>query len=66
MDKLSYLLKKSFNYYNLKKNQYKDLLNDEIILDEKKSIIKFTKNNKKFNYEMLGLFDNNTNVWIWS
>ena len=35
MDKLSYLLKKSFNYYNYKKNQYKDLLNDEIILDEK-------------------------------
>lgn len=66
MDKLSYLLKKSFNYYNYKKNQYKDLLNDEIILDEKNSIIKFTKNNKKFNYEMLGLFDNNTNVWIWS
>lgn len=66
MEKLSYLLNKSFNYYDSKKNQYKNLLKDEVVLDQKKSNIKFKKNNKIFKYEMLGIFDNNTNVWIWS
>jgi hypothetical protein len=66
MEKLSYLLNKSFNYYDSKKNEYKNFINDEVVLDPKNSNIKFKKNNKFFKYEMLGLFDNNTNVWVWS
>jgi hypothetical protein len=67
MDKLSYLLKKAFKYYDEKKNYYEDFINDNnIIMNKEESTITFKNNNKKFKYQLLGLFHNQTNVWIWS
>ena len=66
MEKLSYLLKKSFNYYDKKNNIYKEFINDDASLDFEKSEITFNKTNKKFKYQMLGCFDNYTNIWFWS
>jgi hypothetical protein len=64
MSKISDLILKSFEYYDKKNQQYKKYLNKNGVLDGENSQIIFGE--KKFKYELLGVFDNQTNVWIWS
>ncbi len=64
MNKISELILKSFEYYDNQNYIYKKYLNKNGILDGENSVIIFEK--EKFKYELLGVFDNQTNVWIWS
>jgi len=64
MSKISNLILKSFDYYDKKNEQYKKYLNKNGVLDGENSQIIFGE--EKFKYELLGVFDNQTNVWIWS
>ena len=62
---ISYTIKKAFEYYDNKNEKYKNFIkNKKYIIDGDKSIIEI--DGKKFNYQALGIFDNNTNVWLWS
>lgn len=64
MSKISDLILKSFEYYDKKNQQYKKYLNKNGVLDGENSQIIFGE--EKFDYQLLGVFDNQTNVWIWS
>lgn len=64
MSKISDLILKSFEYYDKKNQQYKKYLNKNGVLDGENSQIIFGE--EKFKYELLGVFDDQTNVWIWS
>ena len=61
------IIEKSFLYYdkvNLKYKEYIDTKNYTI--NDDTLTINFTDLNKKFNYNILGLFDNNNKTWFWS
>ena len=64
MNKISELILNSFEYYDSQNYLYKKYLNKNGILDGENSLINF--GNENFKYELLGVFDNQTNVWIWS
>lgn len=64
---LTTLIDKALNYYDEQNIKYDKYINsDNITLNRDKNIINFNDLNKEFKYECLGLFDNNTNIWIWS
>ncbi len=66
MDDLNILIDKSLNFYDNQNKKYKEYLNDEdITVTRDKNLIKFNKLNKEFKYELLGMFDNTTNIWMW-
>ena len=67
------LIKKSLEYYDKQQTKYKYYWNDsDIITDNKenKVILVDSKNENniklKSTYEILGIFDNQTKVWIWA
>ncbi len=63
---LNTLIDKSFNFYDYQNNKYKEYLNeDDITVTRDKNIIKFNNLDKEFKYELLGMFDNTTNIWMW-
>lgn len=62
--KISELIINSFEYYDNQNYLYKKYLNQNGILDGENSVINF--GNETFKYELLGVFDNQSNVWIWS
>ena len=64
MSKISELILKSFEYYDKQNKINEKYLKKKGILDGENSVIIFDK--EKFKYELLGVFDNQTNVWIWS
>ena len=64
MSKISDLILKSFEYYDNQNKLHEKYLKKKGILDGENSVIIF--DNVKFKYELLGVFDNQTNVWIWS
>lgn len=64
MSKISELILKSFDYYDKQNKLNEKYLKKKGILDGENSVIIFDK--EKFKYELLGVFDNQTNVWIWS
>ena len=64
---LSILIKKALEYYDIQNTKYQHiskLIN--LPLDREKNIIKFPNINTEFKYEILGLFDSITNVWLWA
>jgi hypothetical protein len=64
---LSFIVSKALEYYDIKKQEYKDFLNiTKISLDRDKGTFIFLDNNKEFKYEVLGIFDNTTNIWMWA
>jgi hypothetical protein len=65
---LSSLIDKALNYYDNHNNEYnKYIKSDNIILDRDNNTIKFIDfDNKEFNYEFLGIFDNSTTIWMWA
>ena len=66
MDKeLKDLVIKALDYYDSKNNEYKKLIKyDNFELNKTDNEIQL--NEKKFKYEVLGIFDNSVNVWIWA
>jgi hypothetical protein len=66
MDDLNVLIDKSLNFYDTQNNKYKEYLKeDDIVVTREKNLIKFSNLNKEFKYELLGMFDNTTNIWMW-
>ena len=69
-NKISYLIEKSLENYDNQNEKYKKYINNKkIILNSDNFEITFNSNNNKkeiYNYEILGIFDNQTFVWIWS
>ncbi len=66
MDDLNTLIDKSLNFYDEQNKKYKEYLNeDDIVVTRDKNIIKFNNLNKEFKYELVGMFDNTTNIWMW-
>ena len=60
------LIKKSFLYYDNNNLKFNNLINNNNIeLKDDKLEILFKNDNKKFKFEILGIFDNQTNVWLW-
>ena len=61
---ITQLVKKALYNYDIKNEQYKDIISQsKIDRDRNEIILKFK--NKNFNYNILGLFDNTTNIWMW-
>jgi hypothetical protein len=64
---LSVLIDKALNYYDKKNLEYSKYLTSDITVERENNIIKFTEfDNKQFKYEILGVFDNTTNIWMWA
>jgi len=60
------LLKNSLkNFYNIK-DVYKEYIKDSSTeFDRINNKVFFKNKNETFNYNILGLFDNSTNIWMW-
>ena len=65
---LESLIDRATLYYDMHSIKYKDIINtDKIELNRETNIIVFPDIDKKeWNYEILGIFDNTTNIWIWA
>ena len=71
---LSILIDKALNYYDKHNIEYSKYINSRnITLDRDKNIIKFNDYTQSvdnmqsvFKYEVLGIFDNTTTVWMWA
>lgn len=65
---LSILIDRAFEYYDKKNIEYNEYLHTEnISIDREKQRIKFPDiNDKDFKYEVLGIFDNTTHIWMWA
>jgi hypothetical protein len=66
---LSILVEKAMHYYDMKIQQYekyKDVIN--IVINREESTIQFPSNVdiKTYKYEVLGIFDNMTSIWMWA
>lgn len=60
------LLKSALTYFDHNNIKYKDFINDDNVeIKSKTNQINFIKKKKNYNYNILGILDNNTNVWIW-
>ena len=65
---LSSLIDRATLYFDIHSIKYKNIINtDNIKLDRETNIIVFPDiDNKEWKYEVLGIFDNTTNIWIWA
>ena len=66
---LSVLVEKAMHYYDIKSIQYekyKDVIN--IVINREDNTIQFPENidKKIYKYEVLGIFDNTTGIWMWA
>ncbi len=69
IESLSQTVKKAIEHYDNKKLMYEKYINTQNVkFDEFTNEITFItddESTKTFNYEILGYFDNQTNIWIW-
>ena len=65
---LKSLIDKALYYYDIKSIEYKNFIDsDNIIIGKENQTISFPDVDIKalYNYEVLGIFDNTTNIWMW-
>lgn len=62
------LVKKALLNYDIKNSKYSDIIKDKNYIYKKdESILVFKdKDNKKFKFNILGIFDYSNKIWIWS
>ena len=62
---LSLIIDKALDYYDNKNIEFNKYIqsNDMIVVDRDNN--KININNKEFKYEVLGVFDNMSHVWMW-
>jgi len=66
-ESLNQLIRKAFDYYdNLTIDHIAHIKSMNIEIDERVNEITFKTDNKTYNYEIIGYFDNNNMIWIWS
>lgn len=66
---LNQFIKKAIDYYDKQNIKYIDTINNlNINFNIDANTIIFNNNNEEkiYNYEILGYFDNENNIWIWS
>ncbi len=64
---LSLLIDKALNYYDKHNIEYNKYINTEnVVIERETNSITFSDTKDKFKYEFLGIFDNNTNIWMWA
>jgi hypothetical protein len=56
------IINKSLLNYDITNEKYSKFINDDSKIKNNKIVI----NNKDFKYEVLGIFDTQTNIWLWS
>ena len=65
---LKSLIDKALYYYDIKSIEYKNFINsDNIIIGKENQTISFPDVDIEtiYNYEVLGIFDNTNNIWMW-
>ncbi len=61
------LIDKALIYYDNKNKTFKKYIkSDDVSFDREKQIINFNNINKNNKFEVLGVFDNNTSIWMWA
>ena len=67
IDNLNDIIIKSLDHYDNNVLKYDKYNNQEVHINNETNEIKFISNNenKNYNFEILGLFDNTNNIWIW-
>ena len=64
---LAQLIKSSLKYYDDQNIQYIEFINtNNVNFDQNLNSGLITINNREFDYEVLGYFDNQNNIWIWA
>lgn len=64
---LKELVKKSLHNYDIKNEQFKKIINNkEYIFKKENATLEFNNLNKKFKFNILGIFDYSKKIWIWS
>ena len=64
---LKLLVKKALLNYDIKNSKYKDVISSKnYTYKVDNNILEFTDLNKKFKYNILGIFDKSNQIWIWS
>lgn len=64
---LKNLIDNAISFYDKNNDKFKKYINDKnYILDIEEGKIIFNDKDKKFNYELLGVFDKINLIWIWS
>ncbi len=67
-ENISLIVEKALEYYDMKNIKYKKYLQtNTTLIDREKNTIKFTDiDDLEYKYEILGVFDNTNNIWMWS
>ena len=64
---LKQLVKKALLNYDIKNEKFKKILNTkEYIFKKESATLEFNSLNKKFKFNILGIFDYSKKIWIWS
>ena len=64
---LKELVKKALHNYDIKNEQFKKIINNkEYIFKKENATLEFNNLNKKFKFNILGIFDYSKKIWIWS
>jgi len=64
---LKQLVKKALLNYDIKNEKFKEIINTkEYIFKKETAVLEFNNLNKKFKFNILGIFDYSKKIWIWS
>ena len=64
---LGHLVKKSLLNYDIKNEKFKEIIKTkDYILKKENAILEFNSLDKKFKFNILGIFDYSKKIWIWS
>ncbi len=70
MDNINFnkLIDNALHYYDTKMTQYRQYIikQQNTNIDRDKQTVTFPVQNHVFKYELLGVFDNSTDIWIWA
>lgn len=63
---LKHLLKKALHNYDINNERFKNIINTkEYIFKKENAVLEFNSLNKKFKFNILGIFDYSKKIWIW-
>lgn len=64
---LKHILKKALLNYDINNERFKNIINTkEYIFKKENAVLEFNSLNKKFKFNILGIFDYSKKIWIWS
>jgi len=67
MKNLNFMILKAIEEFDIRNRKYRQYIKDDNIRFDRETLkIKFTNLNKDFNYQNLGAFETETNLWIWA